>query len=94
MWNCSYTWKIYAEKLLTLSAVYGFWKYVSKLHRREAQRYLEMFYTLKFRELVRLDLLYILMESQHMPIFLLLGDLVYVRVAILMTCTVCNYGGR
>ncbi|KAG0601391.1 hypothetical protein M758_11G106700 [Ceratodon purpureus] len=49
----SYTWKIYAERLLTLSAVYGFWKYVSKLHRREAQRYLEMFYILKFRELAK-----------------------------------------
>ncbi|XP_024356635.1 sucrose synthase 3 [Physcomitrium patens] len=49
----SYTWKIYAERLMTLSAVYGFWKYVSKLHRQEARRYLEMFYILKFRELAR-----------------------------------------
>jgi len=48
----SFTWKIYAERLMTLSRVYGFWKYVSKLHRREARRYLEMFYILKFRELV------------------------------------------
>lgn len=38
---------------MTLTRVYGFWKYVSNLHRREARRYLEMFYTLKFRELVR-----------------------------------------
>lgn len=48
----SFTWKIYAERLMTLSRVYGFWKYVSKLHRRESRRYLEMFYILKFRELV------------------------------------------
>uniref|UniRef100_A0A2N9G1F6 sucrose synthase n=1 Tax=Fagus sylvatica TaxID=28930 RepID=A0A2N9G1F6_FAGSY len=46
-----YTWKIYSERLLTLAGVYGFWKYVSKLDRRETRRYLEMFYTLKFRNL-------------------------------------------
>lgn len=49
----SFTWKLYAERLMTLTRVYGFWKYVSNLHRREARRYLEMFYTLKFRELVK-----------------------------------------
>ncbi|MFQ6626617.1 hypothetical protein Gotur_005987, partial [Gossypium turneri] len=47
-----YTWKIYSERLMTLAGVYGFWKYVSKLERRETRRYLEMFYILKFRELV------------------------------------------
>jgi sucrose synthase len=49
----SFTWKLYAERLMTLTRVYGFWKYVSDLHRRESRRYLEMFYTLKFRELVK-----------------------------------------
>lgn len=49
---CRYTWKIYSERLMTLAGVYGFWKYVSKLERRETRRYLEMFYILKFRELV------------------------------------------
>ncbi|XP_004298147.1 PREDICTED: sucrose synthase 2-like [Fragaria vesca subsp. vesca] len=48
-----YTWKIYSERLLTLAGVYGFWKHVSKLERREARRYLEMFYTLKYRSLVK-----------------------------------------
>ncbi|KAL4643015.1 hypothetical protein ACB092_02G061900 [Castanea dentata] len=48
-----YTWKIYTERLLTLAGVYGFWKYVSKLERRETRRYLEMFYNLKFRNLVK-----------------------------------------
>ncbi|CAK9274114.1 unnamed protein product [Sphagnum jensenii] len=48
-----YTWKIYAERLLMLSRVYSFWKYVSKLGRRETRRYLEMFYILKFRELAK-----------------------------------------
>ena len=53
---CRYTWKIYSERLMTLAGVYGFWKYVSKLERRETRRYLEMFYILKFRELVSISL--------------------------------------
>ncbi|MCO5572237.1 hypothetical protein L7F22_025990 [Adiantum nelumboides] len=48
-----YTWKIYAERLMTLTRVYGFWKYVSKLGRRECRRYIEMFYILKYRDLVK-----------------------------------------
>ncbi|XP_065618370.1 sucrose synthase 3 [Quercus suber] len=48
-----YTWKIYSERLMTLAGVYGFWKYVSKLERRETRRYLEMFYILKCRDLVK-----------------------------------------
>ncbi|KAM0050625.1 putative sucrose synthase [Helianthus debilis subsp. tardiflorus] len=48
-----YTWKIYSERLMTLAGVYSFWKYVSKLERRETRRYLEMFYILKFRALVK-----------------------------------------
>lgn len=37
---------------MTLTGVYGFWKYVSNLERRETRRYLEMFYALKLRSLV------------------------------------------
>lgn len=37
---------------MTLAGVYGFWKYVSNLDRRETRRYLEMFYALKYRNLV------------------------------------------
>ncbi|CAM6124536.1 unnamed protein product [Calypogeia fissa] len=48
-----FTWKKYAERLMTLAGVYSFWKYVSKLGRLETRRYLEMFYILKFRELVK-----------------------------------------
>ncbi|CAI0388001.1 unnamed protein product, partial [Linum tenue] len=48
-----YTWKIYSERLMTLAGVYGFWKHVSKLERRETRRYLEMFYILKFRDLMK-----------------------------------------
>ncbi|CAM8974550.1 hypothetical protein QQ045_030865 [Rhodiola kirilowii] len=51
--NEKYTWQIYSERLLTLSGVYGFWKYVSNLDRRETRRYLEMFYALKYRPLAQ-----------------------------------------
>ncbi len=46
-----YTWQRYAEKMMTLSRIYGFWKYVSDLDRAETGRYLEMFYALQFRPL-------------------------------------------
>lgn len=46
-----YTWELYAERLLTLSCIYGFWKYVTNLERDETRRYLEMFYALQFRPL-------------------------------------------
>ncbi|TQE06576.1 hypothetical protein C1H46_007818 [Malus baccata] len=58
-----YTWKIYSERLLTLAGVYGFWKHVSKLERRETRRYLEMFYILKYRNLVKSIPLAV--EEQH-----------------------------
>ncbi|KAL6293106.1 hypothetical protein ACE6H2_001248 [Prunus campanulata] len=48
-----YTWKIYSERLLNLAGVYGFWKHMSKLERRETRRYLEMFYILTYRNLVK-----------------------------------------
>ncbi|PPD86916.1 hypothetical protein GOBAR_DD16152 [Gossypium barbadense] len=41
------------ERLLTLARFYGFWKYVSRLERRETRRYLEMFYILKYQSLVK-----------------------------------------
>ncbi|MFC1493312.1 glycosyltransferase, partial [candidate division KSB1 bacterium] len=46
-----YTWKLYANRLMRLSRIYGFWKYVSNLEREETQRYLEMFYTLMYRRI-------------------------------------------
>ncbi|MDH5297505.1 MAG: sucrose synthase [Desulfobulbaceae bacterium] len=44
-----YTWKLYANRLVNLSCIYGFWHYVSDLDRQETRRYLEMFYNLQFR---------------------------------------------
>lgn len=46
-----YTWELYAERMMTLSRVYGFWKYVTNLERAETSRYLEMFYGLQYRPL-------------------------------------------
>jgi len=48
-----YTWTLYAERMMTLSRVYGFWKYVTNLERSETRRYLEMFYALQYRPLAR-----------------------------------------
>ncbi len=46
-----YTWESYAERMMTLSRIYGFWRYVSDLERSETRRYLEMFYGLQYRPL-------------------------------------------
>jgi sucrose synthase len=48
-----YTWKRYAERMMTLSRVYGFWKFVSDLERTETRRYLDMFYALQYRPLAQ-----------------------------------------
>ena len=44
-----YTWKLYAERMMTQSRVYGFWKYVTNLERQETRRYIDMFYGLQYR---------------------------------------------
>ena len=46
-----YTWKKYAERMMSLSRIYGFWKFVSGLEREETARYLQMLYHLQFRPL-------------------------------------------
>lgn len=51
--NEHYTWALYAERMMTLARVYGFWKYVTNLERDETRRYLEMFYGLMFRPLAQ-----------------------------------------
>jgi sucrose synthase len=48
-----YNWPLYASKLLKLSRIYGFWKYISNIEREETRRYLEMFYALMYRPLAR-----------------------------------------
>ncbi|HUF19302.1 MAG TPA: sucrose synthase, partial [Burkholderiales bacterium] len=46
-----YTWKQYADRMMTLSRIYGFWRFVSDLEREETARYLHMFYQLQFKPL-------------------------------------------
>ena len=48
-----YTWRIYAEQMMTLSRIYGFWKFVSNLEHEETVRYLNMFYHLQFRPMAQ-----------------------------------------
>lgn len=47
-----YTWQRYAERIMTLSKIYGFWRHATNLQRTQSQRYLEMFYSLQLRPLV------------------------------------------
>ncbi|MCB1005944.1 MAG: sucrose synthase, partial [Acidimicrobiales bacterium] len=51
--EAKYTWKGYAERMMTLARIYGFWHHATEPERREARRYLEMFYALQFRPLAR-----------------------------------------
>jgi sucrose synthase len=44
-----YTWRRYANRLMTLACVYGFWRYATDLERAETRRYMEMFYGLQYR---------------------------------------------
>jgi sucrose synthase len=46
-----YTWKLYAERMLQLARIYGFWKFMTNIERAETRRYLEMLYTLMYRPL-------------------------------------------
>ena len=67
---------------MTLAGVYGFWKYVSNLDRRETRRYLEMFYALKYRDLVSI---YATFEKLNyyvllvMQIFMVCSSIFYFR---------------
>jgi len=44
-----YTWQLYARRLLSLTCLYGFWKFATNLERQETSRYLEMLYHLQYR---------------------------------------------
>ncbi|KAL0927493.1 hypothetical protein M5K25_001667 [Dendrobium thyrsiflorum] len=50
----SYTWKIYANKALNMGSIYGFWKQLNKEEKQAKQRYIQMLYSLHFRNLVRM----------------------------------------
>jgi sucrose synthase len=46
----SYNWESHAKRLLTLSRMYGFWKFLTESGQQEGRRYLDMFYSLMVRE--------------------------------------------
>lgn len=50
--TCSYTWKIYATKVLNMGSIYGLWKQLNKEGQQAKEKYLQLFYNLQFRNLV------------------------------------------
>ncbi|XWS60046.1 hypothetical protein CRYUN_Cryun07bG0000300 [Craigia yunnanensis] len=48
-----YTWEIYANKLLNMGSIYGFWRQLNKEQNLAKQRYIQLLYNLKFRNLAR-----------------------------------------
>ncbi|XP_016560203.1 sucrose synthase 7 isoform X1 [Capsicum annuum] len=48
-----YTWKIYANKVLNMGSLYTFWRTLYKDQKQAKQRYVETFYSLEFRNLVK-----------------------------------------
>ncbi|GMP26770.1 hypothetical protein CsSME_00003068 [Camellia sinensis var. sinensis] len=48
-----YTWKIYANKVLNMGCIYSFWRQLNKDQKQAKQRYIQMFYNLHFRNLVK-----------------------------------------
>ncbi|WVZ14687.1 hypothetical protein V8G54_012253 [Vigna mungo] len=51
--NECYTWKIYANKVLNMGSIYGFWRRLNKEQKLAKERYIHMFYNLQFRNLAK-----------------------------------------
>ncbi|OAY57243.1 sucrose synthase 7 isoform X1 [Manihot esculenta] len=51
--NECYTWKIYANRVLNMGSMYTFWRQLNKEQKQAKQRYIQMFYNLQFRKLVK-----------------------------------------
>nr|GMC67601.1 sucrose synthase 7-like [Ipomoea batatas] len=47
--NECYTWKIYANKVLNMGSMYGFWKTLFPDQKQASQRYIQAFYQLQLR---------------------------------------------
>jgi hypothetical protein len=73
---------------MTLTGVYGFWKYVSNLERRETRRYLEMFYALKYRSLVG----YLTVREKHISMYI--SVMIYAFFSLLNPGCCCSIGSR
>jgi sucrose synthase len=50
-----YTWELHAERLMTFARTYGFWRFMTGLERAEARSYLDLFYALQLRPLMRFE---------------------------------------
>ncbi|KAJ3672311.1 hypothetical protein LUZ60_007032 [Juncus effusus] len=48
-----YTWKIYANRVLNMGAMYGFWRQLNKDEKEAKRRYLQLLYNLQFRSLAK-----------------------------------------
>ncbi|KAJ4834562.1 Sucrose synthase 6 [Turnera subulata] len=48
-----YTWKIYANKALTMGSIYGFGRQMNREQRLAKHRYIDTFYNLQFRNLAK-----------------------------------------
>ncbi|XP_068303248.1 sucrose synthase 5-like [Pyrus communis] len=48
-----YTWKIYANKVLNMGSTYTFWRQLNKEQKQAKQRYIQMFFNLQYRNLVK-----------------------------------------
>ncbi|KAG7032702.1 Sucrose synthase 5 [Cucurbita argyrosperma subsp. argyrosperma] len=48
-----YTWKIYANKVLNMGSTYTFWNQLNNHQKQAKQRYIQMFYNLLYKNLVK-----------------------------------------
>lgn len=48
----NYTWRLYADRLMSLSRIYGFWKFVTNLDRAGGRAYEQLFYRSVYRPIV------------------------------------------
>ncbi|XP_004503096.1 sucrose synthase 5-like [Cicer arietinum] len=64
--NESYTWKIYANKLLNMGNIYTFWRQVNNEPKVAKQRYIWMFYNLMFKNLVKT--IFVLSDEPQQPV--------------------------
>ncbi|XP_051117141.1 sucrose synthase 5-like isoform X2 [Andrographis paniculata] len=51
--NECYTWKIYANKVLNMGCIYTFWRQIYGAEKQAKKRYIQTFYNLQFKNLVK-----------------------------------------
>ncbi|MEO8398350.1 MAG: sucrose synthase [Ignavibacteriaceae bacterium] len=47
--DSAYNWELYADKLLSLAKIYGFWKYTTNIEMEEMNAYLDVLYHLLYK---------------------------------------------